>query len=260
MNDWALALAILKQKKMIDSFFFRCGGFDIYDERHMGKYLPFRSFIYKNAAAIFPNSKKGEEYIKNKNIFPEKVSVKYWGTRDHGLNVFNKETPFTLVSCSSIIPLKRVHLIIQILKNIDFKMTWIHLGDGINSDKIKEMAKDSPSNITPVFKGNMTNSEVMQFYKSTTVHLFITTSETEDLPVSIQEAISFGIPVIATNVGGIPEIVTENTGYLIEKDFNVKEVAEIIKEFRTGHRNSDEFRKNVRKFWEENFNSKITYN
>lgn len=260
MNDWALALAILKKKRKIKSFFFRCGGFDIYDERHKGNYLPFRFFIYQNASAIFPNSKKGEEYIKSKNIFPEKVSAKYWGTSDHGLNPFDKQAVFTLVSCSSIIPLKRVYLIIQILENINFEMTWVHFGDGILSQTITEMAKSLPSNITPVFKGNVSNSEIIEFYKYNPVNLFITTSETEGLPVSIQEAISFGIPIIATNVGGMPEIVTKDTGYLIEKEFNTIAVANMITEFKLSNKNSAEFRKNVRNFWEINFNSKIIYN
>ncbi|MFT5239994.1 MAG: glycosyltransferase involved in cell wall biosynthesis, partial [Kiritimatiellia bacterium] len=41
----------------------------------------------------------------------------------------------------------------------------------------------------------------------------------EGLPMSIIEAMSVGVPVVATAVGGIPEAVTEGvTGHLISRD------------------------------------------
>ena len=45
--------------------------------------------------------------------------------------------------------------------------------------------------------------------------LFVNMSLSEGIPVSIMEAISFGIPIIATNVGGNAEIVNDETGVLI---------------------------------------------
>lgn len=198
--------------------------------------------------------------LKKKKIFPDKVVAKYWGTTDNGEGKFDEKTTFTLVSCSSIIPLKRVHLIVEILKNIKFEMHWIHFGDGECADKIKNIAKELlPINVKYSFKGGVSNQEVISFYKTNTVNLFITTSETEGLPVSIQEAISFGIPIVATNVGGVSEIVNEKTGFLITKNFEVKEVAKLISQFRISSKNSKIFRENVRNFWKENFNAEKVY-
>lgn len=260
MNDWALALAVLKMQGKINDFVFRCGGFDIYDERHEGNYLPFRYFIYKQASGIFPNSVMGENYLKHKKIFQEKISVQYLGTGDHGINELKGDlNEFTLVSCSNLVPLKRVHLIIEILKQLNFKLTWVHFGDGPCLQEIKELIKTIPSTITTELKGSVPNSDIIAFYKTVPVNLFITTSETEGLPVSIQEAISFGIPVIATNVGGIPEIVNEQTGFLIEKDFGVAEVAGLIRSFKESPKNERLFREGVRRFWKDHFNAKDVY-
>ena len=44
----------------------------------------------------------------------------------------------------------------------------------------------------------------------------------------MMEAISFGIPVIGTNVGGVKEIINTDTGILLEKDFEVKTLSSLI--------------------------------
>ena len=259
LNDWALALAVLKKKKLIEGFVFRCAGFDIYDERHQSGFLPFRHFVYKCATAIYPNSMDGVNYIKAKKCFPEKVKIQYWGTGDYGLNPFNSSGKFTIVSCSNIIPLKRVELIIEILKNITFEADWVHFGDGPCMKEMKERASDLPANINFAFMGRLPNKEIIEFYKTNSVNLFITTSETESLPVSVQEAISFGIPLIATNVGGMAEIVNEKTGFLINKAVNVEQVANLISQFKYGAGNTPEFRIGVRKFWMNNFEAIKNY-
>jgi glycosyltransferase involved in cell wall biosynthesis len=260
MNDWALALAVLVHQKKIPEFVFRCAGFDTYDERNKGNYLPFRYTVYKNAKAIYPASKMGENYIKNKNMYPEKVQVRYLGTADNGLNPFDATAVFTVVSCSGLIPLKRVHLIIELLKHLHFEIRWIHFGDGIKETELKKLAAEVlPSTVRYEFKGSVSNSTVLEFYKNTSINLFITTSETEGLPISIQEAISFGIPVMATGVGGIPEIVTDATGILIDKDFNVPDVAQLISQFKASSKNTIAYREGVKQFWKQHFSAEKNY-
>ncbi len=52
--------------------------------------------------------------------------------------------------------------------------------------------------------------------------IFVLTSKFEGLPLSICEAMSVGIPVLATNVGGVSEMVTnDHNGYLIPKEDHV---------------------------------------
>lgn len=58
--------------------------------------------------------------------------------------------------------------------------------------------------------------------------IFINTSNYDNMPVSVIEAMALGLPVVSTNVGGVPYLINNGEdGFLCEKD-NAKDMAEII--------------------------------
>ena len=92
------------------------------------------------------------------------------------------------------------------------------------------------------------------------IDLFINVSETEGIPVSIMEAMSFGIPCIATNVGGNPEIVNATNGFLISANPSVEEIKKVLIDFmQLNTEKHIELRRNARKTWEQNFNAESNY-
>ena len=65
------------------------------------------------------------------------------------------------------------------------------------------------------FNGWLSKEETGALLNKTDV--FILPSYAEGMPMAILEAMSYSIPVISTNVGGIPEVVLNNeTGYIIK--------------------------------------------
>ena len=98
----------------------------------------------------------------------------------------------------------------------------------------------------------------MKIYAEKHFDLFINVSESEGIPVSIMEAMSFGIPVIATDVGGTSEIV-ENcyNGVLIEPEFIPGEVAGII--INLSNSDNSDMRSAARKSWEKKYNAVNNY-
>lgn len=259
MNDGALILSILKSQGKIPFFIFRQHGFDLYNERRKDKYIPFRYFNFKMAEKIICASKDGYNYIKRKNIFPEKIHLSHLGVFDNGINPFDSRT-FTMISCSNIISLKRVHLIPEVLKYINTELKWIHFGDGDLIEEVKRKVSHLSSNIRVEIRGQVSNESLLEFYKSTPVNLFIHLSETEGgVPVALQEAASFGIPLLGTEAGGIPEIVNDRTGMLVSLKIHPGEIASLINDFRNGEKNTSHFRGGVRKFWQENFDATINY-
>lgn len=104
------------------------------------------------------------------------------------------------------------------------------------------------------FKGKVDNREVIEFYKSNKVSAFITVSSTEGCPVSIMEAMSYGIPIIGTRVGDIPYMIDKN-GLLLSENPSVSDISEAIREIMDASSEKEEsMRQASYKLWEENFN------
>ena len=65
----------------------------------------------------------------------------------------------------------------------------------------------------------------------THIDLFLNTSKYEGIPISIMEAIAYQIPCIATHVGGVPEIINNDNGYLLPINFKPIFLTKIISEY-----------------------------
>lgn len=247
-------------------------GYDVYgriDEFRklpINGYLPLRKYLFQNLDKVYPCSKDGEKFLISKfPDFADKIKHFYLGSLDHGIVKTQKvKNSLNIVSCSRIDVNKRVEKIIEalcILDNSGLNITWTHIGDGINFSKCEALAENLPKNIKYSFTGQISNEAVYDKFLNNSYDLMLNVSESEGVPVSLMEAISFGTPVVATNVGGIPEIIQNNyNGRLIEKDFSSRKLAEKIKEFAFMDTHQIEFfRENARSKWINEFDSRKNY-
>lgn len=92
-------------------------------------------------------------------------------------------------------------------KNCGFSINLTWLGDGIYKSEMQTLAKKLNIDDKVQFLGNV-NSETV-FNEIDLSDLFVHPSRTEGLPRVVIEAMCKGIPVVATNVGGIPELLEE---------------------------------------------------
>ena len=241
----------------------RAHGYDLYNERTAFDRQPFKSFMNTKLDGIFFVSRKGLNYYSSKftkNLNPDKLHYSSLGIEKvpKGSNQ-TKMSKFHLISCSNVIPLKRVELIIQALALCDENVNihWTHFGEGSLMQDMKKFAdaqlKDK-QNITYWFMGHIPNEEVMRYYSSIHCSCFITTSSTEGTPVSIQEALSFGIPIIGTDVGGINEEI-DNNGILLSPNPSPQEVADAItKIYKMSDEQIEKLRQRSIEIYEERYN------
>ena len=112
---------------------------------------------------------------------------------------------------------------VSLLKHMDF---ILHIGgDGIFLEKFREMAKELEVYEKCKFYGEINPEEVPGFYSA--LDIFVLASRDETFGVVVVEAMSCGIPVIATKCGGPQEIITKETGILVDVD-NYEELARAI--------------------------------
>lgn len=261
----ARVATLINQKFKSTLMFTRTHRYDLYEERNALNYLPYRKFFLREFDHVFPCSDNGTKHLQKK--YPEyahKVETAFLGTLDHGLGKYSEDGTFRIVSCSRVSPEKRIEKIIDTLQLLDqqkLEIEWHHIGDGAGLEKIKERCNKFTS-IKCVFYGNVPNSEVLAIYKENPFDLFVNVSSSEGLPVSIMEAISFGMPVVATDVGGTNEIVFNGiTGQLLNKDFDDRTFAEeIVKFMKMEKKEYQNYRVRCRKKWEESFQASTNYN
>lgn len=244
----------------------RAHGYDLYSERRGCNYIPFQKRILGKINALYLISQNGKDYIMQKYPqYKEKYRLSYLGTRDYGVAPYVRNTIFHVVSCSYVIPVKRVHRIVDALSTITNKnIVWTHFGAGQDFEVLKDYSKEKLSslqNIQIEFKGQILNQELMKYYQNNSVSLFINVSESEGLPVSVMEVLSFGIPVVATNVGGTGEAVINGyNGYLLKPDFSDIELSEIItKIICMNETEYQHMRENAREKWNELFSESVNY-
>jgi glycosyltransferase involved in cell wall biosynthesis len=232
-----LSLAILKSKNKINNLCCRAHGFDVFNERWDCGTVPFRAYICKHINALFAISNYNKNYILGRlKHYKDKVKVAYLGVRLPDIDVIpeneiKKEKPFLIVSCANLFPFKQIQRIPEVLKLLDLgtkSIKWVHFGDGPDEAELLQAANQLPTLITFEYKGHVKNQEVLNFYAKSNVDLFLSLSITEGLPVSMMEAQSFGIPIVAYGIFGIPEIVNETTGILLDTKATNDDIANKI--------------------------------
>lgn len=258
-SNEATLLSILKKQGRITNYVSRAHGFDLYENNGKENYIPFRVFQLAHIDQVFCISKTGMNYLKA--LYPDyenKITAAYLGVYDYGVNPFEAKQ-LVVVSCANIVAVKRVHLLVQALQTVEVPVTWFHFGDGNLKPEIEELAKSLPAMVRVKMMGKMSHPELMAFYKEQPVSVFVNTSISEGIPVSIMEAISFGIPVIATEVGGVSEIVNPGTGILLNAGFKPEELGQLLNVFSGSALNAPPFREGVRSFFQAHFSAEHNY-
>lgn len=245
------------------AMFTRAHRYDLYEKQNKLNYLPYRKLFLSKYNFVFPCSENGTRYLKERYPFQSaNVLTSFLGTLDHGRGVSSSDGILRIVSCSRVEPVKRVGLIVDALKELestDLKIEWTHIGDGSELDKLKNYVNHNLKRVRVVFRGNMKNADIMKLYATAPFDVFVNVSSSEGLPVSIMEALSFGLPCIATDVGGTSEIVIDNiTGKLIPGNFTPEMLANCIKEIAASD-DKEVIRNNCRQYWETNFRAIPNY-
>ena len=117
---------------------------------------------------------------------------------------------------------------------------------------IKQLAIDKKLNVK--FTGKLSKEEWINLSKDCNV--FINTTNFDNMPVSVIEAMALGLPVVSTNVGGLPYLISNNEEGLLVPPNDVDSMANAIIKLKEDQNLKDKLvvnaRKKVEKFdWKE---------
>lgn len=192
-------------------------------------------------------------YYDQKNLATEgiknNVSVIYNGIPDYykrDVEIKSKIEKFNILSIARLSPPKRFDL-------------YKNLADGFMGSNVHFSWAGNKESVDNIPKNLELLGEVPQAHKLLrNIHLNILLSDFEGLPISIIEALCYGVPVLASNVGGISEILNGENGFALEN--NTDCFHEEINKFVDGTYDLLQFSKNARKSYENHFTVEQMYN
>ncbi|MEM4640997.1 MAG: glycosyltransferase family 4 protein [Candidatus Pacearchaeota archaeon] len=195
---------------------------------HIFFYQYLRNFLYRKAlekvdAIITLNEfvkNKLKLLIKNKDIFVQLLFVPY------SPNILKIKRENFILFVGRIEHYKGLEYLIKAMSivNKHFDVHLVVAGDGKERKKMENLANEINVNIK--FLGKVTHNKILELYKKACI--VCVPSLMDNSPLVVYEAMSCGAPIIASNVGGIRDLINNNTDGLLVKPKNSKEIAEKI--------------------------------
>jgi glycosyltransferase involved in cell wall biosynthesis len=257
LENSTLALSWLRREGVVTRAVARAHRVDLYDDCSPTQAVPFRAFNLASLDRIFPISSHGSRYLVARHPdAARKVYVSRLGVERQHLSSRHRSASSLVVSCASLNDVKRVELIPPVLEHVGKPLRWVHFGDGPRRGAVERAASRLPAHVTWRLAGDVERSRLLSYYKENAVDLFISLSSSEGLPVSMMEAISFGVPILATAVGGVPEIVNAMTGKLVRVSDTADSVADAARHLLDGNRPSPN---EIIAFFEANFEAEKNF-
>jgi glycosyltransferase involved in cell wall biosynthesis len=269
MTGLTFGIGFLKESYPHLSLVSRAHGHDLYEERYYPPYIPFQKKILGKLNKLFLISEHGKKYILHKYpTFAPICSVAKLGVKGPSSEKVSKcsqDGVFRILSCSFIVPVKRLPLLLEGISTLaeskpEMSFEWYHIGDGPEKELLETNASlKGLLNLKIHLLGHLPRYEVLKFYASNPIDVFVNVSSSEGISVAIMEAQSYGVPVIATAVGGSPEIVSDSNGKLLSSNPSPAEIAESVNSFLADSISAKVKRIESRKNWECNYNADKNY-
>ena len=246
----------------------RAHGYDLFAEQEAIGFVPFQAELLRRSTAVRSVSEAGTERLRSRH--PQdaaRVATARLGVLEPaGLNPGADAPPFHLVSCSTLVPVKRIELIAEAVgvlrrREPELDVHWTHIGSGPGMAALESrLAADPEARRCTTLLGQLPPAAVLAWYEQNPVDVVINVSSSEGVPVSLMEAASMGIPLMATDVGGSSEIVGPDSGILLPAHPTAVEVADALASLaRATPERRDALRQGARRTWQARYSAERNY-
>lgn len=186
----------------------------------------------KAESAIFVRciSEDGKKEVLNLigQNFATKVQLVHMGVFLHALTAKeSKGSERLIIACpANFVPVKGHRFLIEACALLREKgineFQCLFIGDGPLEAEIRRLIAHHGLEGVVSLVGRLPHEELMRMYRNGEVDVVVLpsiltdTGEKEGIPVALMEAMAYGIPVVSTNVGGIPELLSNGAGLVVQ--------------------------------------------
>lgn len=261
------AAACMRREGLVEKVVTRVHGFDLYEERRAYGYMPFVRQYMNDIDQICPISRAGAGYLTEKyGVDKGRVAPMALGVGLPAcLAAPSLPGCFNVLTLSSCVQVKRLDKVIEALALLSkrlpsTKIKWSHIGDGPLKQELECRANErlSGTNVNAVFVGGLGHEEVFEFLERNPLDILLNASDSEGIPVSVMEAMSYGVPVVAPDVGGVSEIVSAENGVLLPNSPTPEAITDALVKMSDLSKEWS-FRKTARAFVEDNYSAEKNF-
>ena len=241
-------------------FIVRAHGYDLYREVTRFDWLPYRRRVDERLDRhLFVCAQGRAYYLRLYGVADAaRYSVAYLGCNGYEpAPPPAPDAPFTLVSCARAIPVKRLELIVRALALWPEAraVSWTYFGDGPLLPELRRLADEAANpRVSINLRGRVPNAALGAEYAALRPHALVNVSASEGLPVSMMEALSAGIPLVGTDVGGSRELIVGETGVLLPAELTPEALCAALVAFSREPRARQLARRAAaRALWEERY-------
>lgn len=207
--------------------------------------LPFRPLLsigFKNASAVQAISTylgrwaTAMGFEKEVHVIPNGVDLTRFIDAPHP--PFVTAGQVNLVTASRLVHKNALDEVIRALVLLPANIQFIVYGSGSDEAELRALSEELGVSDRVLFKGHISHSELAQAFS--TVHIFIRPSRSEGMGNSFIEAMAAGLPVVATQEGGIADFLFDEkrnagkpaTGWAVDVD-SPEQIALAVKDIIT---------------------------
>lgn len=222
-------------------------------------YLFWRMFKYIDKIAFFicPSAALKNLLVRN-GISADKIAVINNFVDD---SILNNEPCYTnnnyFLYAGRLLNIKGVDLVIKAMKTVSETHLYI-AGTGPEENKLKNLVNDLNLN-NVVFLEYKTGKDLEDLYRNC-IATILASNWFENFPVALIESFAYGKPVIASDTGGISEMVCNQENGLLFDMGNIEALSEAIKILSSNHKLAITLGKNAKQMALEKYNSCKHYN
>lgn len=180
-------------------------------------------------------------------VIPMGVDLTKFGIKYRQENLFDKKkTKLVILFVGRLAEKKGATYLIDAMRELD--ATLIIVGDGPEKDRLIAQSKLINRDIR--FIGPKSKEELVKIYASCDIFcmpsVIAKDGDKDGLPVALLEAMASGAPVVATNVGGIKEVITNNINGLLVEPNDEQELIKNLKKLLEDKELRETFSKKAR--------------